>query len=183
MATPPVTMAHSHSHGRPSPSRRTGSYDDGSSVVDQSMIASPSMPRQATPGSTSGGNPFLTPQPQRQQQFGMHQEHMEYPDAQTMDFLQTLGTGSNGGGFGGGMDQGQMDFGFGLNWEGMHNDYAEASSSAMNPFDSFFFGGPQGGNAAFGGSNGAGGHDGGNDDSMGSTGRGRDGPGEGSMDL
>ena len=26
----------------------------------------------------------------------------EYPDPQTMDFLQTLGTGSNGGGFGGG---------------------------------------------------------------------------------
>ncbi|KAM0458177.1 hypothetical protein ACHAPV_001553 [Trichoderma viride] len=177
MATPPVTMAHSHSHGRPSPSRRTGSYDDGSSVVDQSMIASPSVPRQATPSSTSGGNPFLTPQPQQQQQFGMQ----EYPDAQTMDFLQTLGTGSNGGGFGGGMDQGQMDFGFGLNWEGMHNDYAEASSSAMNPFDSFFFGGPQGGNAAFGGSNGSGGQNGGND--MGSTGRGRDGPDERPMDL
>ncbi|KAL7970904.1 fungal-specific transcription factor domain-containing protein [Trichoderma sp. SZMC 28014] len=177
MATPPVTMAHSHSHGRPSPSRRTGSYDDGSSVVDQSMIASPSMPRQATPSSTSGGNPFLTPRPQQQQQFGMQ----EYPDPQTMDFLQTLGTGSNSGDFGGGMDQGQMDFGFGLNWEGMHNDYAEASSSAMNPFDSFFFGGPQGGNVAFGGSNGSGGQNGGND--MGSTGRGRDGSDERPMDL
>lgn len=106
---------------------------------------------------------------------------MEYPDAQTMDFLQTLGTGSNGGGFGGGMDQGQMDFGFGLNWEGMHNDYAEASSSAMNPFDSFFFGGPQGGNAAFGGTSGTGGPNGGND--MGSTGGGRDGPDEGPMAL
>ncbi|KAL7919185.1 fungal-specific transcription factor domain-containing protein [Trichoderma austrokoningii] len=174
MATPPVTMAHSHSLGRPSPSRRTDSYDDGSSVVDQSMIASPSLPRQATPGSTNGGNPFLTRQPQPQQQFAM-QGHMDYPDAQTMDFLQTLGTGSNGGGFGGGMDQGQMDFGFGLNWEGMHSDYAEASSSAMNPFDSFFFGGPQGGNAAFGGSNGG-------NDGVETTARG-DGPDEGSMDL
>lgn len=149
------------------------------------MIASPSIPRQATPSSTSGGNPFLTPQPQQQQQqqFAM-QGHMEYPDAQAMDFLQTLGAGPNGGGFGGGMDQGQMDFGFGLNWEGMHSDYAEASSSAMNPFDSFFFGGPQGGNAAFGGSDGNGGQNGGNG-GMESTGRGRgrDGPDEGSMDL
>ncbi|KAM0247347.1 hypothetical protein ACHAQJ_009881 [Trichoderma viride] len=179
MATPPVTMAHSHGHGRPSPSRRTGSYDDGSSVVDQSMIASPSVPRsQATPSSTSGGNPFLTPQ--AQQQFGI-QGHMEYPDAQTMEFLQTLGTGSNGG-FGG-MDQGQMDFGFGLNWEGTHNDYAETAAQPMNPFDTFFFGGPQGGNAGFGGPNGAGGHSGGNDMGTGGGGDGTDGADGGPMSL
>lgn len=85
---------------------------------------------------------------------------MEYPDAQTMELLQTFGTGSNGG-FGG-MDQNQMDFGFGINWEGVHNDYAEAAQP-MNPFDTFFFGGPQGGNAGFGSSNGEGGHSGGND--------------------
>ncbi|UKZ73972.1 hypothetical protein TrVFT333_001626 [Trichoderma virens FT-333] len=159
IATPPVTMAHSHahSHGRPSPTQRTSSYDDGGSVMDQSMIASPSLPRsQATPGSTSGGNPFMA---QQNQQFGIH-GHMEYPDAQTMELLQTFGTGSNGG-FGG-VEQGQMDFGFGINWEGVHNDYAEAAQP-MNPFDTFFFGGPQGGNAGFGASNGAGGHSGGND--------------------
>ncbi|KAK4068563.1 transcriptional regulator family: Fungal Specific TF [Trichoderma aggressivum f. europaeum] len=159
IATPPLAMAHSHSHshGRPSPSRRTGSYDDGGSVMEQSMIASPSVPRsQATPGSTSGGNPYMA---QQNQQFGI-QGHMEYPDAQTMELLQTFGTGSNGG-FGG-MDQAQMDFGFGINWEGVHNDYAEAAQP-MNPFDTFFFGGPQGGNAGFGSSNGEGGHSGGND--------------------
>ncbi|EGR51909.1 N-terminal binuclear Zn cluster-containing protein, partial [Trichoderma reesei QM6a] len=139
-ATPPVTMAHSHphSHGQPSPMRRTGSYDDGHSAVDQSMIASPSLPRsQTTPGSASGGNPFLG---QRNQQFGI-QGHMEYPDAQTMELLQTFGTGSHSG-FGA-MDQNHMDFGLGMNWEGMHNDYAEAQP--INPFDTFFFGGPQGG--------------------------------------
>lgn len=155
IATPPVTMAHSHSHshGRPSPTQRTGSYDDGGSVMDQSIIASPSVPRsQATPGSTSGGNPYMG---QQNQQFGI-QGHMEYPDAQTMELLQTFGTGSNGG-FGG-MDQNQMDFGFGINWEGLHNDYAEAAQP-MNPFDTFFFGGPQGGNAGFGSSNGEGGHE------------------------
>ncbi|KAL7963285.1 fungal-specific transcription factor domain-containing protein [Trichoderma compactum] len=159
VATPPLAMAHSHSHshGRPSPARRTGSYDGGGSVMDQSMIASPSVPRsQATPGSTSGGNPYMA---QQSQQFGI-QGHMEYPDAQTMELLQTFGTGSNGG-FGG-MDQAQMDFGFGINWEGVHNDYAEAAQP-MNPFDTFFFGGPQGGNAGFGSSNGEGGHSGGND--------------------
>ncbi|KAL6795207.1 fungal-specific transcription factor domain-containing protein [Trichoderma sp. SZMC 28012] len=159
ITTPPVTMAHSHSHshGRPSPTQRTGSYDDGGSVMDQSIIASPSVPRsQATPGSTSGGNPYMG---QQNQQFGI-QGHMEYPDAQTMELLQTFGTGSNGG-FGS-MDQNQMDFGFGINWEGVHNDYAEAAQP-MNPFDTFFFGGPQGGNAGFGSSNGEGGHSGGND--------------------
>ncbi|PNP51973.1 hypothetical protein THARTR1_07182 [Trichoderma harzianum] len=162
IATPPLAMAHSHSHshshGRPSPARRTGSYDDGGSVMDQSMIASPSVPRsQATPGSTSGGNPYMA---QQGQPFGGIQGHMEYPDAQTMELLQTFGTGSNGG-FGG-MDQAQMDFGFGITWEGVHNDYAEAAQP-MNPFDTFFFGGPQGGNAGFGSSNGEGGHSGGND--------------------
>lgn len=152
-ATPPVTMAHSHphSHGQPSPMRRTGSYDDGHSAVDQSMIASPSLPRsQTTPGSASGGNPFLG---QRNQQFGI-QGHMEYPDAQTMELLQTFGTGSHSG-FGA-MDQNHMDFGLGMNWEGMHNDYAEAQP--INPFDTFFFGGPQGGNSGFGASHDAGGH-------------------------
>ncbi|KAL7818836.1 N-terminal binuclear Zn cluster-containing protein [Trichoderma aethiopicum] len=157
-ATPPATMVHSHphSHGQPSPMRRTGSYDDGNSTVDQSMITSPSLARsQTTPGSTSGGNPFLG---QRNQQFGM-QGHMEYPDAQTMELLQTFGTGSHTG-FGG-MDQSHMDFGLGMSWESMHNDYAEAQP--MNPFDTFFFGGPQGGNAGFGAPHGASGHSGDND--------------------
>lgn len=157
-ATPPATMVHSHphSHGQPSPMRRTGSYDDGNSTVDQSMITSPSLARsQTTPGSNSGGNPFLG---QRNQQFGM-QGHMEYPDAQTMELLQTFGTGSHPG-FGG-MDQSHMDFGLGMSWESMHNDYAEAQP--MNPFDTFFFGGPQGGNAGFGAPHGASGHSGDND--------------------
>jgi hypothetical protein len=62
---------------------------------------------------------------------------MDYPDATTMEFLQNLGATPNGDL--NGVDQGHMDLGFGMNWEGMHNEYGEGPQ--MNPFDSFFFGG------------------------------------------
>jgi hypothetical protein len=32
----------------------------------------------------------------------------------------------------------------GMNWEGLHHDFGETPQ--MNPFDTFFFGGPQGAN-------------------------------------
>lgn len=80
------------------------------------------------------------------QQFGL-QGPMEYPDAQTMDFLNSLGaaTGDSGGSgdfTGGSIDQAQLDLGFGMNWEGLANDYSEGQQ--INPFDTFFFGGQQG---------------------------------------
>lgn len=74
------------------------------------------------------------------QQFGL-QGSMDYPDTQTMDFLQNLGAAPNGD-FGN-VDQQQVDLGFGINWEGLPNDYGEGQQ--MNPFDTFFFGGQQGG--------------------------------------
>lgn len=81
------------------------------------------------------------------QQFGL-QGPMDYPDTQTMDFLQNLRAVPNGD-FGN-ADQQQVDLGFGINWEGLPNDYGEGQQ--MNPFDTFFFGGQQGGNG--GGQNG-----------------------------
>lgn len=80
------------------------------------------------------------------QHYGGMQVGMEYPDAQ-MDFLQNLGSVPNSA-FGN-VDQGQVDLGFGLNWEGLPNEYGEGQQ--MNPFDTFFFGGQQqGGNGGMG---------------------------------
>ncbi|CAG9937125.1 unnamed protein product [Clonostachys rosea f. rosea IK726] len=79
------------------------------------------------------------------QQFGL-QGTMDYPDAHSMDFLQDLG--ARNGAFGN-MDQNQVDLGFGLNWE-VPNEYGEGQQQ-MNPFDTFFFGGQQGGNSNGGG--------------------------------
>jgi hypothetical protein len=59
-----------------------------------------------------------------------------------MEFLQNLGASANGE-FGR-MDQSQIDLGMGMNWEGLHHDFGETPQ--MNPFDTFFFGGPQGAN-------------------------------------
>ena len=86
------------------------------------------------------------------QQFGM-QGSMDYPDAQTMEFLQNLGATPNGDM--NNMEQAQLDLGFGINWEGIHNDYGEGQQ--INPFDTFFFGGQQtGGGGGGGGGNGGG---------------------------
>lgn len=74
------------------------------------------------------------------QQFGLQHGSMDYPDTQTMDFLQNLGAAPNGE-FSGASDQ--VDLGFGMNWEGLPNEYGD--NQQMNPFDTFFFGGQQGG--------------------------------------
>ncbi|OAA47712.1 positive regulator of purine utilization [Metarhizium rileyi] len=115
----------------PSPSDAM-SQDDGSSI-DPSLVPSPPMTRRGAPHGASSGA-FLGPQ------FGL-QESMDYPDAQTMEFLQTLGATS--GSDLNGVDQAHIDLGFGLNWDGMHTDYGEGQQ--INPFDTFFFGGQQGG--------------------------------------
>lgn len=115
-------------HGGPSPSDGM-SQDDGSSI-DPSLVPSPPMTRR----SAHPGGSFLG------QQFGL-QGSMDYPDAQTMEFLHNLGATPNGDI--NGVDQAHMDLGFGMNWDGMHNDYGEGQQ--INPFDTFFFGGQQGG--------------------------------------
>lgn len=102
-------------------------------------------------------------------QFGM-QGSMDYPDAQTMEFLQNLGATPNGDV--NGLDQAQLDLGFGINWEGMHNDFGEGQQ--MNPFDTFFFGGQQSGNGTgdTGGTGSGNGNGNGNGSGNGSNGRG-----------
>lgn len=153
-------MTQSRGLSRPSPGERTMSHD-GSSAVDPSLVRSPSMPRRmgSQHSVSGGGNSFIG------QQLGM-QGSSDYPDAQTLEFLQTLNAAPNGDM--GSIDQAQLDLGFGINWEGMHNDYADGGQQ-MNPFDTFFFGGQQNGNHSGGGNGpnavGPGGQaDGGNDD-------------------
>lgn len=138
--TPPMTKAkpfdtdtfmsgRSGSRSGPSPSDGAMSQDDGSSI-DPSLVPSPPMARRHPPHGTFLG-----------QQFGL-QGSMEYPDAQTMEFLHNLGATPNGEM--NNVDQAQLDLGFGMNWDGMHHEYSEGQQ--MNPFDTFFFGGQQGGN-------------------------------------
>lgn len=99
--------------------------------VDPSMVTSPSTRRMPAPGNAYMG-----------QQFGL-QGAVDYPDSQTMEFMQNVGA-TPGGEFGG-VDANQMDLGFGLNWEGFSTDFGDGQGQQMNPFDTFFFGGQQGG--------------------------------------
>lgn len=69
------------------------------------------------------------------------QGSMDYPDASTLEFLQSLSAPPNGE-FGN-LDPSQVDLGLGMNWENLQNDYSDGQQ--MNPFDTFFFGGQQGG--------------------------------------
>jgi hypothetical protein len=106
------------------------------SVGEQPLVTSPIGPRRIAVQQGNNGGGFMP-----QQQFGV-QGSMEYPDAQTMDFLQNLGSSTNGE-FAN-VDQSQVDLGFGINWEGIPNEYGDGPQ--MNPFDTFFFGGPPGSN-------------------------------------
>ncbi|KAM3499887.1 hypothetical protein MY10362_006890 [Beauveria mimosiformis] len=120
-----AVMSEPRRHSGPSPA--DGSISQDGSSIDP-LVHSPPLPRRMT---THGGtNAFMG------QQFGM-QGSMDYPDSQTMEFLQTLGATPNGD-FST-VDQAQLDLGFGINWEGMHNDFSEGGH--INPFDTFFFGG------------------------------------------
>ncbi|GJN66875.1 positive regulator of purine utilization [Purpureocillium lilacinum] len=135
----------SRSQSGPSPGNRTISHDGGSSI-DPSLVPSPPVSRRTGNQHGGSGGTFMG------QQFGM-QGSMDYPDAQTMEFLQNLGATPNGDM--NNMEQAQLDLGFGINWEGMHNDYGEGQQ--INPFDTFFFGGQQtGGGGGGGGGNGGG---------------------------
>ncbi|KAF7549824.1 hypothetical protein G7046_g8222 [Stylonectria norvegica] len=135
--SPPVPrndgyMMQPRSRGGPSPS--TSVKQEGSPVESTLIPTPPSVPRRVTSQpSLYGGGPqqFTGPGP------------ADFSDTQAMEFLQNLGAAPNGE-FPG-IDQSQVDLGFGMNWEGMHHDYSDGTQ--MNPFDSFFFGGPQGGNA------------------------------------
>lgn len=129
-------MMQARSRGGPSPGDANSMKQEGSPVDSNMVPTPPSVPRRltsqpsTTPRDSYGGPQFSGP------------GSMNYPDAQTMEFLQTLGSAPNGEYSN--MEPSQVDLGFGMNWEGMHHDYNEGQQ--MNPFDSFFFGGPQGNN-------------------------------------
>lgn len=106
----------------------------GGSPNESSMGPSPPVARRVT-SQPSTGNGSYAPQ-----QYG-DSGPVNYPDVQTMEFLQNIGATSNGE-FAN-TDQAGVDLGFGMNWENLHHDFA-AEGQQMNPFDSFFFGGPQG---------------------------------------
>ncbi|KAF5001746.1 hypothetical protein FGRMN_813 [Fusarium graminum] len=127
----------SRSRGGPSPSDT--SHAQEGSPVESGVLLSP-IPRRITSQPSNGGGSYGG-----QQQFN----GQEYPDAQTMEFLQNLGASSNGEFTA--MEQSQLDVGLSMNWEGLQHDFGEAPQ--MNPFDTFFFGGPQGGGNQDGGMN------------------------------
>lgn len=76
-----------------------------------------------------------------------NQSAMDYPDASTMEFLQSLSNAPSGE-FGS-LDPSQVDLGLGMNWEGLQTDYGDGPQM-NNPFDTFFFGGQQGGGGGMG---------------------------------
>ncbi|KYK59409.1 hypothetical protein DCS_00539 [Drechmeria coniospora] len=127
-------MPHPRSHGGPSPDDRTTSQD-GASSIDPALVPSPASSRRTAPLESRESAAAMVGS-----KYAM-QGTTDYPDAQAMDFLHTIGAARNGEV--NGMDQAQLDLGFGINWEGMHNDYGEGPH--VSPFDAFFFGGQQGG--------------------------------------
>jgi hypothetical protein len=119
----------------PSPSEMGLSATSDSTVLDQTLIPSPTLSRRLTTSSSATtGHTFMT-------QPDFSAGSMEYPDLQTMEFLQGLQGTPNGEL--GSLDQGQLDLGFGINWDGMHHDFSEGQQ--VNILDGFFFGGPQSG--------------------------------------
>ncbi|KAH7149973.1 fungal-specific transcription factor domain-containing protein [Dactylonectria estremocensis] len=136
-------MMKPRSRGGPSPSD-IGINQDGSPVDSSvvSVVPSPPVPRRVTSQPSIASSSYAGQQ-QPQQQFS-GPGSVEYPDAQTIEFLQSLGATSNGD-FGN-LDQPQVDLGFGMNWEGLHHDGIEGQQ--INPFDTFFFGGQQGSNGS-----------------------------------
>lgn len=121
------------SRGGPSPSDM-GMKQEGS-PVDSTVVPSPPIPRRVTSQPSTAGSTYASHQPQYSAP-----GPVDYPDTQTMEFLQNLGASNPEFA---GIEQSQVDLGF-MNWEGLHHDYAEGQQ--MNPFDNFFFGGQQNSN-------------------------------------
>jgi hypothetical protein len=148
--TPPLSRAQAADgyFGTQQRAHRIPNSDPGSSSMDPSIGTSPPLTRRipAAPVHNAGANNAYAGQHQPQYDL---QRGIDFPDAHSMDFLQGLGTNTPNGGDGGGdefsgFDQAQLNLGFGINWEGLSNEYGEVQQQ-MNPFDSFFFGGQQGG--------------------------------------
>ncbi|KFA67727.1 hypothetical protein S40285_00991 [Stachybotrys chlorohalonatus IBT 40285] len=119
---------------RPSPAERTHTQDSAS--MDPSM-STPSPASRRPPAAHSA---MLSPQ------LGMAGSLDMSDTSGTMEFLQNLGPTPNGDLSG--LDQPPLDLGFGMNWDGLPGDFGDGQQ--MNLFDTFFFGGPQGGNGGGG---------------------------------
>ena len=136
--------ASSTAQPRSNPAMMDTTLNRDNTTFDASQVTSPTVHR--VPTAPNSANTLLAQQQQQQQQqqFALQGSPLDYPDAQTLDFLNTLGAANNGGGdfvSPGIGDQAHLDLGFGMNWEGLANDYSEGQQ--MNPFDAFFFGGQQ----------------------------------------
>ncbi|KHN98135.1 positive regulator of purine utilization [Metarhizium album ARSEF 1941] len=123
---------HGAARSGPSPGGDATSQDDGSSI-DPRLVPSPPMGRRGDAPNGPCGGSFAG------QQFGL-QGPLDYPDGQTMEFLNNIGASPSGDLSG--IDQAHIDLGFGMNWDVMHSEYGEGQQ--INPFDTFFFGGQQG---------------------------------------
>ncbi|KAG5981959.1 hypothetical protein E4U55_002467 [Claviceps digitariae] len=119
-----------------SPSDRVS--QDDASTIDPSLVPSPHGPSSA---------PFTG------QQFGF-QDFRRYPGAPKMEFLHSLDAGPSGELGPGGQET--SDLGFGMNWDGLHNEFREVQH--IDPFDTFFFGGQQGSWGTNSGNGGGGGN-------------------------
>lgn len=145
--TPPLSQPKGFDADYMMQHRGSNSPSDGGAMKPElSAASSAAGSRRLAPQASPGGSSNAAFMGQQQQQFGLQGSPAEYPDAQTMDFLQTLGAAPNGG-FGAG-DPAQVDLGFGMNWEGLPNEYGD--NQQMNPFDTFFFGGQQSGGGGSG---------------------------------
>ncbi|KAG5925506.1 hypothetical protein E4U42_004226 [Claviceps africana] len=114
------------------PSQRM-SQGDASSSIDPSLIPSPHGP-PSTPSTC--------------RQFGFP-DCRRYPDAQKLASLGSLDERATNSELGS-ADEENNDAGFGVSWDGLHNEFREGQ--LMDPFDTFFFGGQPGGGKANSGS-------------------------------
>lgn len=136
------------SSGAPRPGESTmgheGALPSSSSSMDPPLAPSPPASTARRTDLEQAASTFMG----QHQRFDMAQGSAgDYPDSQTLEFLQTLGGGPILDSVHG-LDQAQLDLGFGINWEGAYHDYGEGQQ--MNPFDTFFFGGGHGGSAGSG---------------------------------
>jgi len=133
-----------------SPSQQqTNSLDN--SAIDPSLLPSPRQTQQTTPQLQAAS--YLAPDPNLNLSSGMYGNSygdLDFP-LQGMDFLQTGGgiPGIGGGNGTQGMaadleNQGGLDLGFGLGWDGTDHDFSEGNQ--LDLFDGFFFGGGSSGN-------------------------------------
>ncbi|KAH7328205.1 fungal-specific transcription factor domain-containing protein [Stachybotrys elegans] len=138
VARQPETDHYMMQHGGPSPVERPMKQEVGIRDVLHSTPSPAATHRSATHHTATSGS-LMSPT------VGM-QSNMDFPDTSSMEFLQSLGSSTNGDLST--IDTTPLDLGYGMNWEGLPNEFGDGQQ--MNLFDTFFFGGQQGGNGGGG---------------------------------